>query len=71
MDYLGNEDCIPAKHWRIRHGIQDSDTAIAIPAILALKLEQLDYNVDFKVPWGQGHGGDYDLEELFDWMEDL
>jgi hypothetical protein len=23
--------------------------------------------VDFSVPWGQGHGGDYDLEELFAW----
>ncbi len=24
--------------------------------------------VDLALPWGQGHGGDYDLEELFDWI---
>jgi hypothetical protein len=25
----------------------------------------MQYDVDFAIPWGQGHGGNYDLEELF------
>jgi hypothetical protein len=29
------------------------------------------HDVDFAVPWGQGHGGNYDLEELFDWIETI
>jgi hypothetical protein len=24
--------------------------------------------VDLALPWGVGHGGDYDLPELFEWM---
>ena len=28
-----------------------------------------EYNVDFDLPWGQGHGGDYDLDELFAWID--
>ncbi len=26
-------------------------------------------DVDFALPWDRPHGGDYDLDELFDWME--
>lgn len=37
---------------------------IAIPTILALKLQQNGKQVDFAAPWGQGHSGDYDLEAL-------
>jgi len=25
--------------------------------------------VDFKVPWGYGHDGDYDLPDLFAWTD--
>ena len=27
--------------------------------------------VDFFMPWNQGHGGDYDLNELFDWIDSI
>ena len=59
------------KYWRIRHGAIDKDTSLAIPAILALKLKNSGKIVDFAVPWGQGHGGDYDLEELFNWIDSV
>ena len=36
---------------------------------LAIKLKNSGKIVDFAAPWGQGHGGDYDLDELFDWID--
>ena len=60
-----------AQYFRIRHGAEDRDTALAIPAILAIKLENKGANVDFFSPWGVGHVGDYDLEELFDWTDEI
>ena len=56
---------------RIRHGAADRDTALAIPAILALKLQNSGVDVDFFSPWGKGHAGDYDLEQLFDWADKI
>ena len=65
--YIGGADT--AKHWRIRHGAFDRDTALAIPAILALALENKGYGVDFFFPWGLPHSGDYDADELFRWID--
>lgn len=69
MYYIGNPEVQTAPNWRIRHGSLDSDTALAIPAILALRLKTFWKAVDFKVPWGYGHDGDYDLPELFAWAD--
>ncbi len=69
MRYIGNPDVQTAPHWRIRHGALDRDTALAIPAMLAVKLKNNDKAVDFKVAWGYGHAGDYDLPELFAWTD--
>lgn len=71
MNYIGLEGTDMAKYWRIRHGIKDSDTAISTPVILALGLQSNGADVDFSIPWGQGHGGDYDLEELFTWIDSI
>ncbi len=60
-----------AKHWRIRHGAFDRDTSLAIPVILATLLENKGYDVDFALPWGAPHSGDYDLKELFAWIDGL
>ena len=67
--YIGNADTAP--HWRIRHGAFDRDTAIAIPVILATLLRNHGFDVDFALPWGLPHSGDYDLEELFAWIDGL
>jgi len=69
MNYIGRTDVQTAPNWRIRHGALDRDTALAIPAMLALKLKNSGKSVDFKVPWGYGHDGDYDLPELFAWTD--
>lgn len=65
--YIGQADT--ARHWRIRHGAFDRDTSLAIPVILATLLENRGYDVDFHLPWGLPHSGDYDLEELFAWID--
>jgi hypothetical protein len=39
--------------------------------ILATKLQNVGCEVDFAMPWDRGHGGDYDLDELFAWMDGL
>lgn len=69
LTYVGHADT--AKYWRIRHGAADRDTGFAVPLILALTMQQHGGSVDFKLPWGQGHGGDYDLPELFAWIDSL
>lgn len=69
LNYIGKSKVKTARYWRIRHGESDRDTAIAVPAVVALRLQQAGYDVDFASPWGQGHGGDYDLAELFAWMD--
>ena len=65
----GNPDA--AQHWRIRHGSFDRDTSLAIPVILATLLKNRGFDVDFALPWGLPHSGDYDLPELFTWIDGL
>lgn len=57
--YVGCEGT--AKHWRIRHGAFDRDTSLAIPVILATMLKNKGYDVDFFLPWGLPHSGDYEF----------
>jgi hypothetical protein len=71
MNYIGTTDATPAKHWRIRHGTIDRDGSIAIPIILATKLQNNGYDVDIALPWNTPHSGDYDLTELFNWIDRL
>ena len=58
-----------SQHWRIRHGAYDKDTSLAVPTILATTLQNKGYQVDFALPWGRPHSGDYDLKELFTWID--
>jgi hypothetical protein len=60
-----------APHWRIRHGTRDRDTALAIPVLLAAAARARGATVDLALPWDRPHSGDYDLPELFDWIESL
>lgn len=69
--YICEGSATIAKHWRIRHGSFDRDTSLAIPVILATLLENRGYDVDFALPWGLHHSGDYDLAELFAWIDEL
>jgi hypothetical protein len=58
-----------ARYWRIRHGTLDRDTSIAVPALLAAAARHRGAAVDLALPWGRPHSGDYELEDLFDWIE--
>jgi hypothetical protein len=70
LTYIGrNDGC--CSHWRVRHGSYDRDTSLAIPVILATTLANRGYDVDFALPWGLPHSGDYDLPELFAWIDGL
>jgi len=71
VTYLMTKQSHVAPHWRIRHGAADRDTSFAIPMILATKLANRGYDVDFKLPWATPHSGDYDLPELFQWIDNL
>ena len=67
MPFIGSHT--PPQHWRIRVGTADSDTSLAIAAILTAKLQNSGKRVDFALPWDVPHSGDYDLDELFDWID--
>ena len=71
VPFIQDENCDIAKNWRIRHGAFDRDTSIAIPVILATILKNKGYQVDFSLPWGPPHSGDYDLDEVFAWIDGL
>jgi len=71
MSYIGAPAAKNAKYWRIRHGTKDRDTSLAIPTLLALALRNQNVTVDFALPWDRPHSGDYDLDELFAWMEKI
>ncbi len=69
--FIRDEHAVKAPHWRIRHGAYDRDTALAIPVILQTMLKNTGYDVDFFLPWGLPHSGDYDIDELFAWIDRL
>lgn len=69
MNYTNNRKA--ARHWRIRAGSADYDTSHAISAILTVKLRMSGKNVDYAIPWAIPHSGDYDLDELFQWMDGI
>lgn len=71
MSYIGKPDAKAAKHWRIRHGTKDNHTSLAIPVLLALALKNQNIDTDFALAWDRPQGGDYDLNELFQWMEKI
>lgn len=71
MFYIGQNNTSTAKNWRIRHGEKDKDTGLAISIMLATLLENKGYNVNLELPWEKPHSGDYDLEELFQWIDSL
>ena len=71
MNYLGSPSATNAKYYRIRYGTADSNTSVAIPLILGTRAQNLGYNVDIATPFGVDHAGDYDLQDLFNWMDSI
>ena len=71
MNYLGSPAATNARYYRIRYGTADSNTSVAIPLIVGTRAQNLGYNVDMATPFGVDHSGDYDLEDLFNWMDNI
>ncbi|MBS5337000.1 MAG: hypothetical protein KHY11_05850 [Veillonella sp.] len=71
MNYLGSPAATNAQFYRIRYGTADSNTSIAIPLIVGTRAQNLGYKVDMATPFDVDHSGDYDLDELFNWMDNI
>ena len=71
MYYVDDAKADKAKHFRIRHGSVDRDTSLAISNLFAVKLRNAGIDISLEHPWGIPHAGDYDLDELFAWIDEI
>ena len=69
LHYINTAGSTTSKYWRIRHGTLDFGNMLTNPIILATSLQNRAFNVDCELAWGQPHGGDYDMDELFGWLD--
>ena len=70
LAYVGKTDGI-TPHWRIRVGARDRDTSFTVAYNLsrALKADSKVKNVDYALFWDQGHAGNYDVQDAFNWID--
>lgn len=71
MNYVGTRKSNPSNFWHIRFGSVDNNISIATEVLLATYLRNKGYDVNFEIAWGIPHTGDYDLKELFEWMDKI
>ena len=71
MNFVGDAKATTTKNWYLRHGALDRDTGFQIPINLYTKLINKGYAVDFALPWNRGHSGDYNLDEVFAWINQV
>lgn len=71
MNFITTNNPSMAQKWYIRHGAKDRDTSFLVPLNLATKLRNAGYSVDFALPWNRPHSGDYNLDDLFSWIENV
>lgn len=71
MYYIGAPNTSVTRYWRIRHGSKDKDGSLAIPVLLGTLLGNKGYEVNLELPWDKPHSGDYDLKELFAWIDTI
>lgn len=69
MNFISENATSVAPHWFIRHGAKDRDTSFLVPINLATKLKNSGYDVNFFLPWNRPHSGDYNLDDLFNWID--
>ena len=69
MNFIREDSKGTARYWYIRHGAKDRDTSFLVPVNLATRLRNSGYDVDFALPWNRPHSGDYNLDDLFRWIE--
>lgn len=71
MYFISADNSGIARHWYIRHGAKDRDTSFLVPVNLATRLRNTGHDVDFALPWNRPHSGDYNLDDLFRWIESV
>ena len=71
MNFLGDPKATNAPHWYVRHGSRDRDTSFPVPVAFATKLENAGLDVDSLLAWNRPHSGDYALDEVFDWIQQI
>ena len=71
MYYIDDEKATKATYFHIRHGVIDRDTSLFIPLMFATKLKNQGISTDLAFPWETGHSGDYDLEEVFEFIDNM
>ena len=72
IEYLVDKnDGDSASYWYVRHGSVDRDTSFANQTLLYLAMESDETiaDVDFKYEFGQGHTGEYGLEEAMAYIK--
>lgn len=69
MNFISENAESVAPHWFIRHGAKDRDTSFLVPVNLATRLMNSGFDVDFFLPWNRPHSGDYNLDDLFGWID--
>ena len=71
MNFISEGATSVAPHWFIRHGAKDRDTSFLVPVNLATRLKNSGYDVNFFLPWNRPHSGDYNLDDLFGWLDTI
>ena len=69
LNYIGEPGSTFAKYWRVRHGTLDFGNMLTNPIILSTTLQNKGFDIDCALAWDQAHAGDYDLDELFVWLD--
>lgn len=71
MNYIRDSKATVAQYWYIRHGALDCETSFPIPVNLGTMLMNQGKSVDLALPWNREHSGDYNLDELFQWIHSI
>ena len=71
MNFIGDSKATTTHNWYIRNGALDRDAAFSISINLYTKLLNLGYNPNYALAWNRGHIGDYNLDEVFGWINQL
>ncbi len=57
-----------AKYLYIRQGAKDREPSFLVPINLATKLRNAGCGVNFVLPWNRTRGGDYNLDDIFEFF---
>ena len=64
------DDGDSAPYWYVRYGLRDRDTSFAVETTLfyAIENDATVVNADYGLAYIEGHGGDYDVIEAYEWL---